>query len=87
MHVVASLRPVDTAALIGRHDAAFRACGGRPQECVYDQTRLVSTMNLLRSKVVSGSSLAAATSAPTTSSRSVLVGRSSGQVLRLLVFM
>ncbi len=41
MHVVASLRPVDTAALIGRHDAAFRACGGRPQECVYDQTRRV----------------------------------------------
>ena len=23
------------------HDAAFRAFGGRPQECVYDQTRLV----------------------------------------------
>jgi hypothetical protein len=41
MHVVASLRPVDTAALIGMHDAAFRAFGGRPQECVYDQTRLV----------------------------------------------
>lgn len=41
MHVVASLRPVDTAALIGMHDAAFRAFGGCPQECVYDQTRLV----------------------------------------------
>ena len=41
MHVVASPRPVDTAALIRMHDAAFRAFGGYPKECVYDQTRLV----------------------------------------------
>ena len=41
MHVVASPRPVDTAALIRMHDAAFRAFGGFPKECVYDQTSLV----------------------------------------------
>ncbi|MBK1723024.1 hypothetical protein CKO23_12290 [Thiocystis violacea] len=41
LYVAASPRPIDTAALIGMHDAAFRAFGGRPQECVYDQTRLV----------------------------------------------
>ena len=41
MQVVASPRPVDTAALIRMHDAAFRAFGGYPKECVYDQTRLV----------------------------------------------
>ncbi len=41
MQVVASPRPVDTAALIRMHDAAFRAFGGYPKECVYDQTSLV----------------------------------------------
>lgn len=41
LYVAASPRPIDTAALIRMHDAAFRAFGGRPQECVYDQTRLV----------------------------------------------
>jgi transposase len=41
MQVVASPRPVDTAALIRRHDAAFRAFGGYPKACVYDQTSLV----------------------------------------------
>jgi hypothetical protein len=41
MYVAASARPIDTAALIRMHDAAFRAFGGRPRECVYDQTRLV----------------------------------------------
>ena len=41
MYVAASARPVDTAALIRMHDAAFRAFGGCPKECVYDQTSLV----------------------------------------------
>lgn len=41
MSVAASPRPIDTAELIRMHDAAFRDFGGRPQECVYDQTRLV----------------------------------------------
>ncbi len=41
MPVVASPRPVDTAALIRRHDAACRAFGGYPKACVYDQTSRV----------------------------------------------
>jgi len=41
LYVAASPRPIDTAALIRLHDAAFRAFGGCPKECVYDQTRLV----------------------------------------------
>ena len=48
MHVVASPRPVDTATLIRLHDAAFRAFGGCPKECVYDQTRLVVTAETFR---------------------------------------
>ena len=41
MHVALSDRPIDTQAFIGMHDAAFRAFGGCPEECVYDQTKLV----------------------------------------------
>lgn len=41
LYLAASARPIDTAALIRMHDAAFRAFGGRPRECIYDQTRLV----------------------------------------------
>ena len=41
MYVAASPRPIDTAELIRMHDAAFRYFGGRPRECVYDQTKLV----------------------------------------------
>ena len=41
MDVAARARPIDTAELIRLHDAAFRYFGGCPQECVYDQTRLV----------------------------------------------
>ncbi len=41
MSVAASPRPIDTAELIRMHDAAFRDFGGRSQECVDDQTRLV----------------------------------------------
>jgi len=41
MHVCASLRPIDTELFIRMHDTAFRAFGGMPEECVYDQTKLV----------------------------------------------
>ena len=41
MHVALSERPIDTQTFMGMHDAAFRAFGGCPEECVYDQTKLV----------------------------------------------
>jgi len=41
MYVAASPCPIDTDAFIRIHDAAFRYFGGCPEECVYDQTRLV----------------------------------------------
>ena len=41
MYVGLSPRPIDTGTFIRMHDAAFRYFGGRPEECVYDQTRLV----------------------------------------------
>lgn len=48
LYVTASLRPIDTAALIRMHDAAFRFFGGFPQECVYDQTSLVVSAETFR---------------------------------------
>ena len=41
MHVSVSAQPIDTQTLIYHNDAAFRYFGGMPQECVYDQTKLV----------------------------------------------
>lgn len=41
MYVALSSRPVNTDSFIRMHDAAFRYFGGVPEECVYDQTRLV----------------------------------------------
>lgn len=41
MHVSLSDKPINTEMLIKQHDAAFRYFGGMPEECVYDQTRLV----------------------------------------------
>jgi len=41
MYVAASPRPIDTDTFIRMHDMAFRYFGGCPEECVYDQTRLV----------------------------------------------
>ena len=38
MYAGLSPRPIDTATFIRLHDAAFRYFGGRPEECVYDQT-------------------------------------------------
>lgn len=41
MYVALSRTPVDTQHFIQMHDQAFRYFGGCPQECVYDQTKLV----------------------------------------------
>jgi hypothetical protein len=41
MYVGVSSQPIDTERLIRMHDAAFRTFGGRPRECVYDQTKPV----------------------------------------------
>ena len=41
MYVAASSSPIDTDAFIRIHDSAFRYFGGCPEECIYDQTRLV----------------------------------------------
>ena len=41
MHVGVSLRPIDTECFIALHDEALRAFGGVPEECVYDQTKMV----------------------------------------------
>jgi transposase len=48
MHVSLSAQPIDTQTLIYQHDAAFRYFGGRPQECVYDQTKLVVINEIFR---------------------------------------
>lgn len=41
MYVGVSFRPLDTTRFIGLHDEAFRFFGGVPEECVYDQTKMV----------------------------------------------
>ncbi len=41
MYVGLSARPINTGIFIQMHDAAFRFFGGVPEECVYDQTKLV----------------------------------------------
>lgn len=41
MYVALSRTPVNTQRFIEMHDEAFRYFGGCPQECVYDQTKLV----------------------------------------------
>ena len=41
MHVWVSAKPIDTQIFIRMHDGAFRYFGGRSEECVYDQTKLV----------------------------------------------
>jgi len=48
MHVSVSAKPIDTQTLIYQHDAAFRYFGGMPQECVYDQTKLVVISEVFR---------------------------------------
>lgn len=41
MHVGLSLKPIDTECFIRLHDQAMQYFGGVPEECVYDQTKLV----------------------------------------------
>lgn len=41
MYAAVSQRPINTTTFICMHDAAFRSFGGCPQECVYDQTKMV----------------------------------------------
>lgn len=41
MYVSATVTPLDTHQLIVMHDQAMRFFGGRPEECLYDQTSLV----------------------------------------------
>lgn len=41
MYVGLSFRPLDTQRFIELHDEAMRYFGGLPEECVYDQTKLV----------------------------------------------
>lgn len=41
MYVGVSFQPIDTACFIRLHDEAFRYFGGVPEECVYDQTKMV----------------------------------------------
>ena len=41
MYVGVSFQPINTETFIQLHDEAFRYFGGVPEECVYDQTRLV----------------------------------------------
>ena len=41
MYTALSRTPIDTQRFIQMHDEAFRYFGGCPQECVYDQTKLV----------------------------------------------
>jgi len=40
-YVGVSLSPLDTLTFIRLHDEAFRYFGGLPEECVYDQTKMV----------------------------------------------
>ena len=41
IYVAVSPTPINTGLMIKMHDAAFRYFGGCPEECVYDQTKLV----------------------------------------------
>ncbi|MGM0673048.1 MAG: IS21 family transposase [Pseudomonadota bacterium] len=41
LYVGVSFQPIDTECFIRLHDEAFRYFGGVPEECVYDQTKLV----------------------------------------------
>ena len=53
MRVVGTARPVDTAALVRRRDAAFRAFGGYPKACVDHQTSLVVIAETFRELTLS----------------------------------
>jgi len=48
MYVSIASRPIDTDCFIQMHDHAFRYFGGMPEECVYDQTKLVAIEEMFR---------------------------------------
>ena len=48
MFVSLSLKPLDTDLFIQMHEQAFRYFGGIPEECVYDQTKLVVIKEMFR---------------------------------------
>ena len=48
MYVTAQKKPIDTESFIRMHDQAFRYFGGCPEECVYDQTKLVVVKETFR---------------------------------------
>lgn len=48
MYVSLSSKPIDTDKFIQMHDEAFRYFGGIPEECVYDQTKLVVIKEMFR---------------------------------------
>lgn len=52
MHVSATIKPINTEIFIRMHDAAFRYFEGMPEECVYDQTKLVVIEEEAREVVV-----------------------------------
>jgi transposase len=48
LYVSASDKPINTEIFIKMHDEAFRYFGRAPQECVYDQTKLVVIKEIFR---------------------------------------
>jgi len=52
MYVGVSFTPIDTAGFIQLHDEAFRYFGGVPEECVYDQTKMVVIQERFRELTV-----------------------------------
>lgn len=52
MYVGLSFKPLDIQAFIRLHYEAFRYFGGMPEECVYDQTKLVVISEEYREIVV-----------------------------------
>jgi transposase len=48
MHVALSDKPINTNNFIRMHNEAFCCFGGMPQECVYDQTKLVVIKEIFR---------------------------------------
>jgi len=63
MHVAVSFQPIDTERFIHMHDEAMRAFGGVPEECVYDQTKMVVIAEQFRELTVNERFQAYATAA------------------------
>ena len=63
IYVAVSDKPVNTESFIRMHDQAFRYFGGCPEECVYDQSKLVVLSERFREIEVNERFLAYATAA------------------------